>query len=339
MKKLFGFLIFLPTIGFSQTIDIDRETLVENNISKIILRFNSINSLADYDSLIIGEHHFNKHGFKTFQKLVFPFQDVVATTDQTFCKYDNDTVLRKKIKTHNAVRLTKKDDDYIDFFGIDYDTTIIEYEYYKNGLLKSDIKYSNTNEDTITRDYYYNDSKQLKKLIQSNSSFKNGLHQDNFKELYFYSSNGLLDSIQHFPTSFESHSTKIYKYDKNKNLIEKIEMNGFSFMITVNYGGENKVDIRQAADKGSIEKYHFDSKGNMIKKEYGYNSPSKIDLNYIYKYNDKGELIEEYTENLTQEIIVIIEHEKYRYNANGLLIASEILRDKKVQFEYLIEYE
>jgi hypothetical protein len=67
-------------------------------------------------------------------KGVSKFPDGGATTDQNFYKYENDTILIKKIKTHNAVRLSKKDDSYISFFGIDYDTTIVDYNYFKYEL-------------------------------------------------------------------------------------------------------------------------------------------------------------------------------------------------------------
>jgi|GEM_PF-3147764 hypothetical protein len=339
MKRIFGFLLLLPAIGFSQNIEIDRDKIIDNEISQITIRFKAVKSLHDYDSLIIGEHAFNKYGLKTFEKLVYPFQDVVATADQTFYKYENDTILIKEIKTHNAVRLTKKDDSYISFFGIDYDTTFVDYNYYKNGLLKSEIEYSNTSKDTITKEYFYNEANQLTKLIQSNSSQKGQLHQDNFKELYCYSEQGLLDSIQNYPTGFDSHSTEVYTYNDNKSLIEKRKVNGFGFTTIVNYGAENKVEIKQELYKGEIEKNQYDKTDRLIKTERGYYSNKKIDVIDNYVYDNEDNIIEEYTENLSKDVIVIIGHQKFKYNKKGLLIAEEILRDKETQFEYLIEYK
>ena len=339
MKIILGFLLLLPAFGFSQTIQIDRDKLIDNKVSQITMRFKALKSLHDYDSLIIGEYQFNNFGLKSYEKKVYPFQDVVATTDQTIYKYENDTVLIKEIKTHNAVRLSKKDDSYINFFGIDYDTTVVDYKYNNEGLLKSEIKYSNSSRDTITKEYYYNKENQLTKLIQFNTSQLGKLHQDNFKELYFYSERGLLDSIQNYPTGTDLHSAEIYTYNFNQSLIEKRKVNGFGYTTTFNYGGESKIEIKQEFDKGTIEKNLYDKRGRLIKTDRGYYSNKKIDVidNYIYDKDDN--LIEEYTENLSKDVIVIVGHQKFRYNKVGLLISEKILRDKETQFEYLIEYK
>ena len=77
----------------------------------------------------------------------------------------------------------------------------------------------------------------------------------------------------------------------------------------------------------------------LIKTERGYYSNKEIDVidNYVYDKDDK--LIEEFTENLSKDVIVIIGHQKFRYDKKGLLAAEEILGDKETQFEYIIEYK
>lgn len=339
MKRLFYLLALVPTIGISQSTQIERDEIIDNQVSQIIYRFKSINALNEYDSLEIGAHQFNKFGLKTYKKLIYPFQDVVALSDQTSYNYQQDTILIQKIKTHNAVRLTSRDDSYINFFGIDYDTTIVDFKYYNHKLLKSEITYSNTSTDTIKKEYFYNDENKLTKLIQINTTHSGKLHQDNFKELYFYSEHGLLDSIQNHPSGFNSHSTEIYSYDTNHNIVEKRKVNGFSFTTIVNFNAANEVNVEQQYEKGAIEKNHYDENGRLTKTETGYYLNNKIDVieNYIYDNNDN--LIEKYKENHSEDVFLLIDHQKFRYNKKGHLIAEEILKDKETQFEYLIEYK
>jgi len=338
MRILLIILIILPTITYSQVIKLDENTILENKISKITIEFKAIKSHFDYDSLLIAEHHFNDEGLKTYERFVYPYQDVVATTNQTIYDYKNDTILIKKTITQNAVRLTEKDDRFISFFGIDYDTTIIQFDYLVNGLLETEIEYSNTLQDTIKKVYFYNDLKQLIKMIQSNNSHLNELHQDNFIELYYYSTVGLLDSIQHFPSGFNSHSTEFYKYDEDLNLIEKKMVNGFEYMIIANNGKGNNVEIIQNIDIGAIEKNEYEN-NKLIKTKRGFYSNKTFDLIENYIYNEKSQLLEEYTEDLSSNDRVIIEHQKYKYDKMGLLIVEEIIINKETQFEYLIEYE
>ena len=51
-----------------------------------------------------------------------------------------------------------------------------------------------------------------------------------------------------------------------------------------------------------------------------------------------GGLIERYTESHSESVIIITGHMKYRYNAKGLRIAEEVVKNQETQFENAIEY-
>lgn len=339
MRRILGFLIVLPFIGFSQDITTDVGEILENEISKITITIKAVQLLHDFDSLIVGEHHFNELGLKTYEKLVFPYQDVVATENQTYYHYEKGGILVKKIKTQNAIRLTKRDDNYINFFGIDYDTTIIQYHYLANGLLQSEIKYSNTTKDSIRREYFYNTKHQLIKLLQSNTSQENPSPEENFKKIYFYSSQDLLDSVQKQLTGFDFYSTEIYTYDENQKIASKRLMNGFEFRVIVNYGADNEIMISQSLDNGNIQKNQYDKKGRLVKREMGFTSNKRIDGTDNFIYDEKDNLIEEYRQNTSGDVPILMSHQKNKFNKKGLLVAELFLRENEIQYELLITYQ
>ena len=332
------FLGLLPAIGFAQGISLDRETIVEHGIREVSIYIKPVIDLQHFNSLSIGEHRYNQHGFKTWEKRIYPYQDVVTTVSQVFYEYAHDTLLVKEVSTHSQLILTEADKQYTRLFGIDYDTTTVEFHYDEKGMLQSKVSYSNSSKDSLSYQYWYNEKQQLTRLKKANSSYQGKAHDHNFEEQYFYADNGLLDSVQRHFTHYEGHATTLYRYDRQSRLIEKKEINGISFGVKMNDDGTSETKVVQDYNQGSVEKNEYDQNGLLIKTGKGLYSPNEIDYTTHYVYNNQGQLIERYTESHSESVIVITGRMKYRYNAKGLRIAEEVVKNQETQFENAIQY-
>lgn len=338
MIKILFSLMFLPFFTFSQIVKLDPVKVTEHEITQVKIRLRGIVQKQAFDSLVVSEYHYNSYGFKTFEKRIFPYQDVVATEKNYYYKYTKDTLLSSQIETSNAIRLTEKDDKFLRSFGVDYDTTFTQYKYLNNGLLQEKIKYSNKNVDTIKTVYFYTPNGLVHKTRETISSFPDLVHWHNTECFYFYSKNDLLDSIHEYPLFSDLYAREIFTYDESNKLIETRKCDGFEYSVRIDVDKNRTIQLTQDPLKGTMEIFQYDSEGRVLVKKQGFYNLAKIDLITINIYNEKGQIQEQIIErpiNFEREEIV---HDRLFYDAENLMIKQESIVDDIVHFYHTFEY-
>jgi len=165
-----------------------------------------------------------------------------------------------------------------------------------DGSVNSTI--STTYFDTYSIDSVYDSNNILLSVLKRT-------YNDKGKTLSIHSSKGLGDQ-------FENGYNAFFKYDDNNNLIEDMEYNNRSKLISkrkYKYNKENKrIELREynsLSQCEGYETYEYDSNGNEIESKY-YNTFFKAftQIN-TYQYNSRGDIVQQSSNELTKKAISV----------------------------------
>ena len=151
----------------------------------------------------------------------------------------------------------------------------------------------------------------------------------NERILYYYSDKGKLNNkslyafgAEGFDPKTSTNQTITYQYENAMLILEESTSSDDKFF-----------------NKNYLIEYSYDSTGNLVQKTMAYGLEKEMQRNYIYKYNDYNQLIEE------QVIDISIPHNnkhlKYEYNDEGQLISklsyNEELEDFEIETSYVYD--
>lgn len=338
MRYLFLLLCILSkSILFGQIEGLSLGQIVTNNITEVNAYLDMSSDDPLYENLKVKTFKFDDKGRCVYKKYIYPFYDVVGTSEEYFIKYNNRGNITEKIWIRKTVGISKQGIDYIAMFGETNDTTVTEY-YFTSDVLNKELEYKKGKGDTLITIYEYQDSL----LIHSNHfSTKNiaKIHKENFSKRYYYDDQGRLERIDESPEGVNGYSINRIKYIGNSELIyEDLTFNKFRWLRTFK-NGESSLSVSQDSLAGQRIVFLYDKKNNLIK-ETNYRSLDNFNENYYgreYQYRDNL-LVEEQVFNKSSDVINLTDKIVYSYNKDRVLIEERMIYNDKWSYSYMYKY-
>ena len=325
---------------FCQPQGLNPELVKSNGIKKATAVLDVESDDPEFENLEVQRFEFDETGRCVRAKYIYPFFDVVTTSEEYFFKFDERGNLTEKMKVYKNVPLTDKDKEYIGLFGQSNDTTVFKYEFSLTNNLLEEIEIDKSKGDTLMTQYNYKDS-MLITSVHFSTQHKGQLNPNNCTSKYFYDSLGRLSEVRKFPETLNMFSITTYQYLGNtEHVVEEKIINDFKWVHVFKGPQKRSIEVSQDSLNGKTTKYEYDKNGNLLK-ETIYFSLSNTESNFYgkeYKYQN-NHLLEKQSFDKTDKVIALTDKIKFEYNAKGILLEEKMIYDEVLRYTYRFKYK
>jgi len=338
-KTLFFLLLCIISIDILAQTEAKREIIKTNNITSAFAYLDMVSDDPQFENIEVQSFEYDEEGRNIKAKYVYPFYDVVTTSDEYLTTYDNNENIITKIHIHRNEPLTKRDRKFIAALGETNDTTITHFDFDSSDKVLKKVEFKLTYKDTLIAEYEYDDSLLIKSThydIQDRGS----LDSENYTVEYSYDDLGRLSKEKKTPETLDSYSITEYKYLKDsKKIIQKVTYNDFKWFGTYKDGGIG-VGVSQDSVKNKATVYEYDENENLIKETFYLSFPN-LETDFYggkYKYAD-DRLIEQQSFKKFTDVINLTDKIEYLHDSKGLLIEKRMIYNEKLEYTYKFKYE
>ncbi len=216
-----------------------------------------------YEGLVVREFIFDEQGNSISKKFLFPFYDVVATSDEYYFFYEKGNKT-KELKIHKTVGVSDQGKEFIALFGETNDTTTTIYTYNVLNLLDREVVLKSGSKDSLIVSYIYEDST-LIESVHYNTKTKGELDNENFIRTYKYDDLGRMINIEEQPFHFDKYSTEFIEYYDASELVKsRTKLNGFRWLREIS-NGKMSLNVSQDSLFGYKKVFEYDKNNNKIK--------------------------------------------------------------------------
>lgn len=324
---------------FGQPEGLTSEKIKENNITKVVAYLDMESDDPQFENLEVRFFDFDNESRCIRKKFIYPFYDVVTTSNEYIETYNENGKLTDRISIYRNEPLTKKDKEFIGLFGETNDTTIFKFKYDNAGKILSEVEFKVGSNDTLITEFRYRDSLKTNQIHYSTKS-KGELNSNNYEIEFSYDDLGRISKEKKTPKTINQHSITSYKYlGETDKLIEKKTSYDFKWL-RIFRGGERSLEVSQDSINSELTIYEYDENQNLLKRT-SYRSYPEMETNFHgreYKYTDKL-LIEEQTFNKSEEVINLTDKIQYQYDSRGMLIEERMIYREELKYRYRFKYE
>ncbi|MEM7102893.1 MAG: hypothetical protein AAF502_07185 [Bacteroidota bacterium] len=323
----------------SQPEDIFSQSLIDNQLTKANAFLDLASDDPTFENLEVQWFEYNEKTGTIREKYLFPFYDVVTTSNEYIYSFDERKNITRKVKIYRTEPITKQGKNYVQLFGATNDTTITIYQYNQNNQLLTESEFAPGGVDTTKILYKYQDGVLINSIHYS-SVTKGTLGSENHFVEYFYDHLGRLSEERKTPETLNLYSTTQYQYlGETKLLSEKTTSNDFAWQLIFDMG-KKRTEVSQDSLNGEKVKYEYDDNLNLTKQTF-FRSLSDLSTNFHgreYKY-ENNLMIEEQSFNTSDEVINLTDKIQYVYDSRGLLIEKKMIFSGILRYTYKYNYE
>lgn len=340
MYRVLLILFLLNNINlFGQPEGLSKEKIKENNITKVVAYLDMESDDPQFENLEVRFFEFDEEARCIRKKYIYPFYDVVSTSNEYIESYDDYGNLIERIRIYGKEPLTQKDKEYIGLFGEKNDTTIFKFKYNNSGRIIREIEFKVGNNDTLVTEFTYEDSLNTKQIHYSTKS-EEELNSNNYEIEFLYDDLGRVLQEKRTPKTLNQSSITSYKYlGESDKLIEKKTSLDFKWL-RVHRGGNSSIKVSQDSINSEIIIYKYDENQNLLKRT-SYSSYPEMETNFHgkeFKYIDDL-LVEEQNFNKSEEVINLTDKIQYQYDSRGLLLEERMIYREELKYRYRFKYE
>lgn len=336
----FLFLLLSMSAGtlIGQPAGLTPDKIQEYNIRKVRAVLDMESDDSRFENLEVYTFEFDREGRCIREENIFPFQDVVATSDEYFMTYDQQGNLVEKIKVHKNLSLTASDQAYQTFLGNSNDTTISRFVLNQHGDVVKEIEFEVGLGDTLVVEYEYTDGTKTRSKHFSTQHI-GVIWSDNFTITYDYDELGRLSLETKTPETLRQSSITTYKYiGSSKQPSEKVALYDFRWTRFFNRE-ENQVQVlgEQDSSDQKVEIFEYDENGNLLESSYMSSSRWGKGQTYgtRYEYIDGLLSKKEWFRNDGQAWM----SKEYVYDSRGLLLEERIFFYQELEYTHKYQYE
>lgn len=300
MKKIslcLSIIFFAVSLSFSQTVrEKEKETVLENNIrAKVQYDYKYTNDKPAKTGKLSSKTQFDKNGNVVLKNYYGPKNEIISWEKYEYDSKGNRTLFERSSSTGQYKKESLYDDEDRIVLESGYDGTEpfkTTYKYDNKGRL-TEIIYSFSNQVDEKRVYEYEDRKATVKVLAGGK---------NLLSLIYLTFDDKGNVVKEVIKTVDGKvlETKTYTYSKTSQVLteEKEKEGNIIYRIFYDYdSNDNLVKVTEESK----------TKGKFVKKEFTYNSNSKLteykwrrkaadDYNIkTYKLDNKGICIEEHT--------------------------------------------
>lgn len=334
---IISFFLLSSFIAIAQPHGVTTELITKNKISKIEATLDLEDDDPKYENLVVGNYEFDDKGRCTRKKIISPFYDVVATSNETIFEYLG-LYLVRETRIHKTEAITAQDKEYIGLFGATNDTTIVIKMLTNDGKLDSKSEYTH-NKDTF-HIYYKYEGDNLSRTTHLTSKASGKLHPGDYLKTYYYDSLNRLIEEQRLYKSLDLPTVTSFKYDGySQNLIRKLKTYDIRWL-NVYKNGVHNLEFEMDSTFGKMEIFQYDSDNNLTKETTYLNLLDTTSRYHWVEYQYEGNLmISRKSYSNTDELINLTDEIRYEYDKRGLLKKEVFVYNGKTAYSIIYDYK